>query len=248
LFLAFCTYWYRVQGNVVSCWGKMEQPLDPPREEEKALLKELAGGGRQDIYHLYLEGQFAPGGGEDRIVGVTLSKDRAVLGIFKKQGAALQPFGFVVTLPLEELRLVSLEGEKKALLTRQSLEERLGAYGNYSFYVLYHWEESRLEEIWRQVLVREEAWQKKWLGIKEEGWEGIDREGGDISRKGRRQSGDKNCKPPELFPLPHPPGPQEGGEDAHFEAPLLLGPLLEGHNPLYGPPQPGRQPKGVPGQ
>jgi len=91
----------------------MEQPLDPPREEEKAFLKELAGGGRQDIYHLYLEGQFAPGGDEDRIVGVTLSKDRAVLGIFKKQGATLQPLGFVVTLPLEELRLVSLEGKRR---------------------------------------------------------------------------------------------------------------------------------------
>ncbi|HHP50823.1 MAG TPA: hypothetical protein ENM97_02905 [Moorella mulderi] len=43
--------------------------------------------------------------------------------------------------------------------------------------MLYHWEESRLEEIWRQVLVREEAWQKKWLGIKEEGWEGIEEKG-----------------------------------------------------------------------
>ncbi|MDN5362293.1 MAG: hypothetical protein PWP70_1340 [Moorella sp. (in: firmicutes)] len=136
------------------------------------ILEELAQGRQAGVYNLQAEGDVAPAAGVEKIIGVTLSKDKGLLGVFSQKDG--QPVLLITlnTLPLQEVKVVQLETGRNAVLIRELLDERFGAYFLSSFYALYTWEGDKLQEIWRKVAGNEERWNKKWLA-RGEGWQGV---------------------------------------------------------------------------
>ena len=144
--------------------------------EDREILEEIASGRGTGIHYLQAEGDVAPAAGEEKVIGVSLSKDRGLLGVFAG-GEQQQPLllAWLNTLPLQEIRIVELEKDHNAILIRELLDERFGAYFLSSFYSLYNWQDGALQEIWRKVCVNEQQWNRRWL-FNGEGWQGISEE------------------------------------------------------------------------
>ncbi|APC09493.1 hypothetical protein [Neomoorella thermoacetica] len=138
----------------------------------KEILEDLARGQGAGVYHLEAEGDVAPDAGVEKIIGVTLSKDRGMLGVFRRGDGQPVVLATLDTLPLQEVKVVQLETGRNAVLIRELLDESFGAYFLSTFYALYTWEDGKLQEIWRKVAGNEERWNKKWLA-QGEGWQGV---------------------------------------------------------------------------
>ena len=136
------------------------------------ILEDLAQGRGAGVYNLQAEGDVTPAAGVEKIIGVTLSKDKGLLGVFCQEDGQMVLLTTLNTLPLQELKVVQLETGRNAILIRELLDERFGAYFLSSFYALYTWEDGKLQEIWRKVAGNEERWNKKWLAGGE-GWQGV---------------------------------------------------------------------------
>jgi hypothetical protein len=140
---------------------------------DREILEKIASGREAGFHYLQAEGDVAPAVGTEKVIGVSLSKDRGLVGIFDC-GEPQQPLllAWCNTLPLQEIKIVELEKGRNAILIRELLDERFGAYFLSSFYSLYKWQDGSLQEIWRKVIANEQQWNRKWL-LRGEGWQGV---------------------------------------------------------------------------
>ncbi|MDN5343948.1 MAG: hypothetical protein PWQ18_59 [Clostridia bacterium] len=173
LLLAGVVFWQRVGSGQVNVYEARALAVMGQRgQESTAILQELAEGRQVGVYHLQAEGDIAPARGTEKIIGVTVSKDRGLLGVFSPGQGQPQMLACLETLPLQEVKVVSLDSGRNAILIRELLDERFGAYFLSSFYALYTWQGQGLQEIWRKVAGNEERWNQKWLA-RGENWQGV---------------------------------------------------------------------------
>ncbi|KYH33514.1 hypothetical protein [Neomoorella mulderi] len=173
LAVAAFIFWQRAASGQVNVYeARALAVMGQNSKEGREILKELAEGRKPGVYHLQAEGDIAPAAGTEKIIGVTVSKDRGLLGIFSTPGSQPVMLDCIDTLPLQEVKVVQLEAGRNAILIRELLDERFGAYFLSSFYTLYTWQGEGLQEIWRKVAGNEERWHKKWLD-QGEGWQGV---------------------------------------------------------------------------
>ncbi|WP_258358752.1 hypothetical protein [Moorella sulfitireducens (nom. illeg.)] len=173
LALAAVVFWQRVADGEVNVYeARALAVMGRNTGEGREILQELAEGRKIGIYHLQAEGDIAPAAGTEKIIGVTVSKDRGLLGVFSNPEGRQVMLACLDTLPLQEVKVVQLETGRNAVLIRELLDERFGSYFLSSFYVLYSWQGEGLQEIWRKVAGNEERWNKKWLD-QGEGWQGV---------------------------------------------------------------------------
>ncbi|SMB90358.1 hypothetical protein SAMN00808754_0283 [Thermanaeromonas toyohensis ToBE] len=141
-------------------------------EEIVQMLKKIIEGEAGGIEVFKTQGDLAPLPGQEVVIGVNLSKDRGVLGLFSSASYSPQLLAYLAILPMEEIKILKLEPGREGVLVREVLDERFGAYFYTSFYALYLYQEGAWQEVWRKVIKNDERWPKKWVG-RGEGWEGI---------------------------------------------------------------------------
>ncbi|MBC7324767.1 MAG: hypothetical protein H5T99_05585, partial [Moorella sp. (in: Bacteria)] len=172
------------------------------------ILQELAEGRKAGVFHLQAEGDVAPAAGTEKIYGVSLTKDYGALGIFNFNKGQPVLFVSLGTLPLQEVKVVPLDNRHNAILIREMLDERFGAYFLSSFYALYTWQGDGLQEIWRKVAGNEERWNKKWLDLGA-GWQGVSEQ---VTTDFTRQDGRlaiKTTSSQTLWSAPEATGPRQ---------------------------------------
>ncbi|MDK2816354.1 MAG: hypothetical protein PWR22_983 [Moorella sp. (in: firmicutes)] len=171
--VAAVVFWQRATTGEVNVYeARALAVMGQDSKEGREILQELAEGRKIGVYHLQAEGDIAPAEGTEKIIGVTISKDRGLLGIFSTPGSQPVMLACLNTLPLQEVKVVQLEAGRNAILIRELLDERFGGYFLSSFYALYSWQGEGLQEIWRKVAGNEERWHNKWLD-QGEGWQGV---------------------------------------------------------------------------
>ncbi|MDK2821317.1 MAG: hypothetical protein PWP31_1282 [Clostridia bacterium] len=158
------------EARAMAVMSQEVQKQDVKKGEE--ILKDLACGRGAGIYHFQAEGDLTPNAGIEKIIGVTISKDRGLVGIFSNNQDQPVMLTYINTLPIQEVKVIRLENGHNAVLVRELLDERFGAYFLSSFYVLYTWEGHGLKEVWRKVVGNEERWNKKWFN-QGKGWQGV---------------------------------------------------------------------------
>lgn len=171
--LAVFVYCQRTAGGYFSTYeARALTVMGQVNTEGKEILQELACGRGAGIYHLVAEGDIVPGGGPEKVIGVSISKDRGVLGVFDTSGEHPVLMAYLNTLPLQEVKIIQLENGRNAVLIRELLDERVGAYFFTSFYALYNWHRDDLQEIWRKVISNEQQWNRRWFE-QGDGWKGV---------------------------------------------------------------------------
>jgi len=174
LIIAIIVFWQRTAAGELNVYhARALAVMGHDNLAGREILEEIACGRGAGIHYLQAEGNIAPVAGMEKIIGVSLSKDRGLLGVFST-GEGKQPvlLAWINTLPLQEVKVIQLDSERSAILIRELLDERFGAYFLSSFYALYNWQDGGLQEIWRKVAANEQQWNKKWLQ-RGEGWRGV---------------------------------------------------------------------------
>ncbi|MEW8957879.1 MAG: hypothetical protein AB2448_02015 [Moorella sp. (in: firmicutes)] len=173
LALAATIFWQRTDAGKINAYeARALAVMGEGSREGRELLQEIAEGRKTGVYHLQAEGDIVPNAGTEKVIGLTVSKDRGLLGVFGTEGNRQVMLACLDTLPLQEVKVVQLEAGQNAVLIRELLDERFGGYFLSSFYALYNWQGNGLQEIWRKIAGNEERWQKKWLE-QGEGWQGV---------------------------------------------------------------------------
>jgi hypothetical protein len=184
---AALVFWQRTAAGQMNAYeARALAVMGATSQGGREILQELAEGRRVGVYHLQAEGDIAPAAGVEKIIGVSLTKDRGMLGIFNPGKGQPAMLYCLETLPLQELKVVQLETGRNAVLIRELLDERFGAYFLSSFYALYTWQGDGLQEIWRKVAGNEEQWNRQWLD-EGQGWQGVSEQvTADFTRKDGR--------------------------------------------------------------